>query len=86
MEVSQEFGDRVTFVGIPGLSNVDSMKSFVADTGTDGIVHLPDPEGDLWERFDVRAHRTYILVNDDGTLVTAEYGDLRGDVVDLIER
>ncbi len=86
MEVSNEFGDDVTFVGIPGLSDVDAMARFVEETGTDGFVHLPDPDGELWRRFDVREHRTYILVNDDGTLEAAGYGDLRGDVIDLIER
>lgn len=84
MEVSNEFGDDVNFVGIPGLSDVNAMERFVAETGTEGVLHIPDPDGVLWDRFDVKQHRTYVMINDDGTVEVTDYGSLREDVVDLI--
>ncbi len=84
MEVQQRYGDRVRFVGMPGLSNPESMAQFVAETGTGGIPHIPDDEGVLWDRFGVREQRTYVFIDDDGTARTGGYGRLSEDVEELI--
>ncbi|MEM7092406.1 MAG: hypothetical protein AAF567_05355 [Actinomycetota bacterium] len=73
-------------VGVPGLADVDEMLEFVADTGVDGVTHIPDPEGVLWDRFGVTRQRTYVFVNDDGTTETLGYGSLQADVEDLLAR
>ncbi|MGH1489502.1 MAG: hypothetical protein ACRBK7_08945 [Acidimicrobiales bacterium] len=86
MEVQQQFGDDVRIIGIPGLSNVDSMQNFVSRNGVESIDHLVDPDGELWERFGVQQQRTYVYVNDDGTTRTVGYGSLSSDVEDLIAR
>lgn len=74
------------FVGVPSLSELPDIRDFVADTGVGGFDHIPDVEGVIWDRFDVSTHRTYILINDDGTLTRGAYGELDADVQDLIAR
>ena len=84
MEVEQQYGDQVRFIGIPGLDDVGSMRDFVASTGTDGLIHIPDEEGVIWERFGVNEQRTYVFIDDDGSWRTAGYGSLASDVEALI--
>ncbi len=60
------------------------MESFISDTGTSSVPHIPDLEGVLWDRFGVTEHRTYVLINDDGTRRTTGYGSLAAHVEDLI--
>lgn len=84
MEVSQQYGDEVRFIGMPGLAGLDSVLEFVEETGTDGIEHIHDPDGALWNQFGVLQQRTYVLIDDDGTMRTTGYGSLEQDVLDLI--
>ena len=84
MEVQKQYGDEVRFVGIPSLAGVSAMEEFVADTKVDAFPQIPDVDGVLWDRFGVSEHRTYVLINDDGTVRIADYGQLRADVEKLI--
>lgn len=87
MGVEQEFGDQVHFIGVPSLTNdVTAIEQFAADTGSAAFLNIPDLDGLLWNNFGVREHRTYVLINDDGTWSLSGYGNLRGDVEDLIGR
>ena len=86
MEVEQNYGDDVRIIGVPSLADVDEMQGFVDRTGSASLDHIPDPDGVLWERFGVTNHRTYVLIDDDGTRTTAGYGSLESEVVDLIAR
>ncbi len=83
MEVQQQYGDQVRFVGVPGLADEAAMERFVAETGVDGFPHMPD-DGTLWERFGVLEHRTYVYIDDDGTARLGEYGGLADGVEELI--
>ncbi|MEM9565476.1 MAG: hypothetical protein AAGA93_22830 [Actinomycetota bacterium] len=82
--MQQRYGDQVRFVGVPGLAEPESMARFVSDTGSGAFPHIPDGDGVIWERFGVTQQRTYIFINDDGTVRRASYGNLPGDVEDLI--
>lgn len=87
MEVQEEFGDQVRFIGVPSLSSdLGAMDAFVAETGTDGFAQVPDVDGVIWNQFGVSEQRTYVYINDDGTWETSGYGSLRDDVIDLIDR
>ena len=77
-------GDDVSIIGIPGLAQLGPMEDFVVETGVDGIVHVPDVDGVLWARFGVTQQRTYIYIDDDGSMEVAGYGSLEADVRDLI--
>lgn len=83
MEVQQQYGDQVRFVGVPGLADGSAMERFVAETGADAFPHMPD-DGTLWERFGVLEHRTYVYIDDDGTSSLGEYGGLVEGVEELI--
>ncbi len=84
MEVEQQYGDQVTFIGLPSLSDVSSMEEFIVNTGTDGLLHLPDIEGRVWDQFGVSQQRTYVFIDDDGTWRRSGYGSLQSDVEGLI--
>lgn len=84
MEVQDAYGDQVTIIGMPGLARVESMETFVAEQGVEGIPHLPDLDGELWPRFGVDQQRTYVYVNDDGAVSIGGYGRLREEVEALI--
>lgn len=84
MEVQQTYGDQVTFIGMPGLAAVDSMQVFVEENEVEGIPHVPDASGELWESFDITQQRTYIFIDDDGSMRVGGYGQLEADVEALI--
>ena len=84
MEVQQQYGDEVRFVGVPGLADVSAMERFVAETGTEAFPHMPDTDGELWERFGVLEHRTYVYIDDDGSFWTGTYGGLADGVEELV--
>lgn len=86
MEVEEIYGDQVTFVGVPGLADEDSMREFVTERGVDTFEHIPDVDGEIWKRFGVTEHRIYVLIDDDGSIETTGYGSLADDVQALIAR
>jgi thiol-disulfide isomerase/thioredoxin len=67
-EVAAEYADRATFLGVPGLGEVADMREFVADTGMDGLMHVVDADGSLWQRFGVVSQPAYVFVGADGTV------------------
>ena len=62
------------------------MEAFVGEQGVGAFSHIPDPNGEIWRRFGVTQQRTYVLINDDGTWNRTGYGNLAGDVQNLITR
>ncbi len=84
MRVQQQYGDQVRFVGIPSLAGVAAMEEFVADTRIDVFPQIPDPDRILWDRFGVTEQRTYVFINDDGSVRVSGYGQLEADVEALI--
>ena len=82
-EVAAEFEGQIEFVGVAGLGSVEEMQVFVADTGTDGLVHMVDDDGSIWQRFGVVATPSHGFVTSEGD-VEIERGWLRA--ADLRER
>lgn len=68
--VAAEYEGRVSFLGMPGRGAVPEMEEFVADTGTDGLTHVVDDDGALWQRFDVVAQPAFAFVDADGSTRT----------------
>ena len=83
MEVQQRYGDEVQIIGMPGLSDPDAMRRFVAETGTDGFPHIAD-DGELWDRFGIREHRAYVFIDGDGDGSTWSTG--YGSLPEQVER
>jgi thiol-disulfide isomerase/thioredoxin len=67
-KAAEKWGDKVTFVGMPGLGHTSDMKQFVADTGLGGMRHAIDADGSLWGRFGVAAQPAVAFVNDDAKI------------------
>ncbi|WP_203968287.1 redoxin domain-containing protein [Sediminihabitans luteus] len=66
-DVAADLAGDVTFVGVPGLGQVDAMQGFVDDTGVDGFAHVVDDDGALWQKFGVVSQPSYVLVGADGS-------------------
>jgi len=77
VDVQKQYGDTVTFVGVPGSNNdLGSVEDFVSDTDSSVVTHVVDPDGELWTRFEVQRRHTYILVNPNGAVERIEFDDL----------
>ncbi|MCK2217099.1 redoxin domain-containing protein [Actinomadura sp. ATCC 31491] len=68
----------VTFVGVASLDDEGAMKEFVQQTGTGGITHLSDAEGEVWARFGIASQSTFLFVRPDGSTTKAT-GPLDGE-------
>jgi thiol-disulfide isomerase/thioredoxin len=66
--VAADLEGEVTILGVPGLGPTDDMRAFVADTGTDGLEHLVDADGSLWQRFGVVSQPSFAFVSPDGAV------------------
>jgi thiol-disulfide isomerase/thioredoxin len=55
--------EKVTMVGVGGLDQESAMQGFVDDTGTGDLTHLSDPDGTVWQKFEVTYQHTYVLID-----------------------
>lgn len=62
------------------------MEEFITDRAVTTFDHVPDVDGSIWESFGITQHRSYVLINDDGTQEITGYGSLEEDVQALIAR
>ncbi len=68
--VAAEYAGQVEVIGVAGRGDVESMRSFVADTGTGSLVHLVDQEGAVWNRFGVVSQPAFVFVDRSGATET----------------
>ncbi|UQA91948.1 redoxin domain-containing protein [Streptomyces halobius] len=85
-KTAAKWGDKVTFVGVPGRGRTADMKQFVTDTGLDGIQHAVDTDGSLWAGFGVTAQPALAFVDDDGTIDVVPGGLDATKLNDKVER
>lgn len=67
-----------TIVGVAGRDTVEEMQAFVDRHGLSGMVTIADPEGEVWERFEVFGQPTWGYINAAGE-VSIMFGALGGD-------
>jgi thiol-disulfide isomerase/thioredoxin len=79
-EVAEQYGSQVTLIGVPGRGELDEMRDFVDDTGTDSLTHVADLGGDIWSAFGVYGQPAFAFIDDDGT-VEVFIGGLGGDAL-----
>ena len=87
-EAIERFGDRVTFVGVPGHDSDDAHEAFVEEHGLDEITHVVDEDGSLWARFGITYQPAWVFVDDDGTsqvVAGGLYDELDARVQDLVD-
>jgi thiol-disulfide isomerase/thioredoxin len=78
--------EQVTVVGIGGLDQDSAMQGFVDRTGTGSFTHLSDPDGQVWQKFEVVTQDTYVLIDANGEVVfhgSLSGSDLRDRAADL---
>lgn len=59
-----------TFVGVAGLGQEGDMRSFVRSTHTEGIVHLADTTGSIWNAFGIVAQPSFAFITADRRVST----------------
>lgn len=79
-EIAEQYASQVNLIGVPGRGELDAMSSFVDDTGTGGITHVADLDGDIWSAFGVYGQPAFAFIDDDGT-VEVFIGGLGGDAL-----
>lgn len=80
-DTAASYDGSVEFVGVAGLGEVDQMQGFVADTGLDGMDHVVDEDGSIWEGFGVASQPAWAFVDADGG-VEVVAGSLAEDDLD----
>jgi thiol-disulfide isomerase/thioredoxin len=76
-EVAADYAGQVEVIGVAGRGDLESMRSFVTDTGTGSFPHLVDEDGAVWNRFEVVSQPAFVFVNRAGEIDTFA-GSLRG--------
>lgn len=66
--VADRYGDRVTFIGVPGRDNTAPMRVFVERHELEGFPHVVDTDGSLWSRLGVPGQPAWVLVGVDGSV------------------
>ena len=72
--LTDEYGDKVTFVGVGSLDEASAIKGFAEDVPAD-LPHLLDPDGDVWRHFGIVEQSTYVVLDADGEVVSEGYLD-----------
>ena len=72
--VAAEYQGRVRFVGVPSRGSVEEMREFVADTGTGGVTHVVDADGELWRRFGIVGQPAFADIRADGAVTVSRGG------------
>jgi thiol-disulfide isomerase/thioredoxin len=63
---AEAFDGRVGVVGVAGRGELSAMEDFVADTGTGGLTHVVDADGDIWSAYGVFAQPAFAFLSGDG--------------------
>lgn len=63
-DLVEEYGDRLTVLGIGSLDSADAIAGFVDEAP--GVTHLSDPDGELWTRFGIAEQSSFVVLDADG--------------------
>jgi thiol-disulfide isomerase/thioredoxin len=81
-DLAGTYGDEVSVVGVGSLDSAEAIADFARDV--EGITHLEDADGVLWQRFGVTEQSSFVVLDADGEVAfEAGYGgedDLAAEV------
>lgn len=63
-DLAEEYGDRLTVLGIGSLDSADAIAGFVDEAP--GVTHLSDPDGELWTRFGIAEQSSFVVLDAEG--------------------
>lgn len=73
-ELAATYGSEVNVVGVGALDEREAIESFADEVSPD-VTLLADPQGAVWRHFGVTAQSTYLVLDEDGTELSAGYLD-----------
>lgn len=74
--------EGVPMIGIAGLSDdLGYMQEFVEVTGVDGMTHVADLDGTIYERFGITQQSTLVFINDTGDATLLGSGATAEEIV-----
>jgi thiol-disulfide isomerase/thioredoxin len=86
-DLAAQYGGRVTFVGVAGLSgDLTAMEGFVSDGGVGDITHIDDRDGEVYSRFEITQQYDFGLVAADGTVEVVRGPLDEDEIVAAVER
>ena len=59
---------------MPSKGDLDEMREFVADTGTGGVTHVVDTDGELWRQFGIVGQPAFADIAADGVVTVSRGG------------
>ena len=85
-ELAEQRGDDVAFVGVGSLSDAGAIADFADDAA--GPTHLSDPDGELYQRFEITEQSSFVVLDAAGDEVLrtgyADDDELAGTVESLV--
>ena len=83
--LAEEYAEAVSVIGVGSLDSGDAIASFGEDV--DGLTHLSDPDGQLYQRFGITEQSSFVVLDAEGNeVLRTGYADddaLAGTVADL---
>ncbi|MBA3308872.1 MAG: redoxin family protein [Nocardioidaceae bacterium] len=84
--LASQYAGELNVVGVGGLDSGSAIEDFAEDT--EGITHLVDEEGAVWQRFGITEQSSYVLLDADGNeVLSSGYGeevDLSGQIAEAV--
>ena len=68
--MQETYGDRVDFVGVPGLDDVSAINEFIDTLGVGAFEHAVDRDGSLWAEYGITMPPSFVFIDDAGETTT----------------
>jgi hypothetical protein len=69
----------VEVLGVAGRDDIDAFRAFVEEHGLDGVTHIADLDGAIWQRFEVPAQPAWVFIEGASGAVDRHFGALDPD-------
>lgn len=68
-DLAEDYAGAATVVGVAGLDDsVEAMQGFIERNGLQGVTHLADPRGEVWQLFETTAQSTFVILDETGAV------------------
>ncbi|MBU2668498.1 redoxin domain-containing protein [Actinoplanes bogorensis] len=74
-DLQEEYGDRLSFLGIAGMGANSEMHQFVKDLEVGNVTHLDDGAGKIWKKFKITEQSLYVVLDRSGVVKSTGYLD-----------
>ena len=74
-DLQEEYGSRLSFLGIAGMGANAEMHQFVKDLEVGNVTHLDDGAGKIWKKFKITEQSLYVVLDRTGKKLSTGYLD-----------